>query len=290
MRNRLNCSRVRKLLSVFIILLMMVNLVSCSTSKTSGFIVLNDYVKFDTTRNRRMVLNVLSNASNPDVSIASIDGDGIENAEYKWSFDNEPIAKYESYSAYMLLLDFDIDEGCVVSIKSIELTLNGTKKTVTFANPVIFRSRVGSLDEKVAEVLEINPVAFAMHSDKVGEVYPIKFVAQKDLTIVDVSPNSYLTAVPLRYDLNGNEHDNADGLFPLKLSQGDECTVFLTFKQKDGVSVYDNVSCDLEVKYAVDEPSVTHTKVVSVECTNDVNSEYIKMVLEKTNGRNIKTK
>ena len=167
----MNCSRVRKLLSVFIILLMMVNLVSCSTSKTSGFIVLNDYVKFDTTRNRRMVLNVLSNASNPDVSIASIDGDGIENAEYKWSFDNEPIAKYESYSAYMLLLDFDIDEGCVVSIKSIELTLNGTKKTVTFANPVIFRSRVGSLDEKVAEVLEINPVAFAMHSDKVGELH-----------------------------------------------------------------------------------------------------------------------
>lgn len=286
MRHRSNYNRVRTMCSVFIILLMVINLVSCSTSKNPDYIVLNEYVKFDTTRNRRMVLNVLSNASVPDVSVDSIDGDGVENVEYKWSFDAEPFAKSDGYSAYLLLLDFELNDGCTVSIKEINLILNGTKKTVTFANPVIFKSRAGLVDEKVLEAIEINPVAFAIHSDQVGEVYPITFVANKDITIVDVSPNSYLTAAPLRYELNGNEHDDADGLFPLKLSQGEECTVYLTFKYKDGVSVYDNISCDLEVKYFLGEPSVTHTKVVSLECTNNVNDDFIKMVIEKSKRNN----
>ena len=89
MLHNFNSTKIRKLFAIFIVLLMAVNLVSCSTSQTPDFIVLNEYVKFDTSRNRRMVLNVLSNKSNPDVSVVAIDGDGLENIDYKWDFDNE---------------------------------------------------------------------------------------------------------------------------------------------------------------------------------------------------------
>ena len=45
--------------------------------------------------------------------------------------------------------------------------------------------------------------------------------------------------------------------------------------------MYDNISCDLEIKYYTIEPAATYTKIVSIEFTNDVNAKFINMVLEK---------
>ena len=281
MLHNFNSTKIRKLFAIFIVLLMAVNLVSCSTSQTPDFIVLNEYVKFDTSRNRRMVLNVLSNKSNPDVSVVAIDGDGLENIDYKWDFDNEAYAKSGGYSAYMILLDFDVKDGSTASINSIELSLNGTSKTVSFAKPVVFRSRAGLVEDKIAEAIEISPIAIAIASDQVETDYDFKLIANEDLTIVDISPNGFVKAVPVRYSINDVEHETVDNLFPLKLKKGDECKVSLKFSYNDGVTMYDNISCDLEIKYNLIESTATYTKVVSLECTNDINAKFINMVLEK---------
>ncbi|MCQ2473793.1 MAG: hypothetical protein MJ098_06645 [Saccharofermentans sp.] len=281
MLRNLNSIKIHKFFAIFTVLLMAVNMVSCSTSQKPDFIVLNEYVKFDTSRNRRMVLNVLSNKSNPDVSVVSIDGDGLENIDYKWSFDNEAIAKSGGYRAYMILLDFDVKDGCTASINSIDLLLNGTSKTVSFTKPAVFRSRVGLVEDKNAEAIEISPIAIAITSDKVETDYDFNFIANEDLTIVDISPNGFVKAVPVRYSVNDVEHETVDNLFPLKLKKGDECNVSLKFSYNDGVTMYDNISCDLEIKYYTIEPATTYTKIVSMEFTNDVNAKFINMVLEK---------
>ena len=96
----------------------------------------------------------------------------------------------------------------------------------------------------------INPqTSVYMHNDITGKICPKYFV------------NNPGTFTQFKNDV---EKEIADGFFPLKLKKGDECKISLKFSYNDGVTMYDNISCDLEFKYYTVDPTATYTKISSI--------------------------